>query len=144
MIRERLIHPGILSGLASAGHGSQVLVADALYPHATGALPGVQREHLNLTPGLVAAPDVIGLIADTVHIEAATYMETAEGGASSPVREYQNLLAEHRHAGDAEIAWNSVERKAFYDLCRSPNVCMLIATGDVRPYANLLLTIGVP
>lgn len=144
MITGKLIHPQILSALAAAGHGSRVLVADALYPHSTGASERADRVHLNLTPGVVPAPEVIALVAATVHIEAATFMETAEGEVSAPVREYQRLLADHRHGGGAGIDWTSLERMAFYEVCRAPELCLVIATGDVRPYANLLLTIGVP
>jgi L-fucose mutarotase len=36
-----------------------------------------------------------------------------------------------------------LERFAFYDVARSPNVALVIATGEQRIYANILLTIGV-
>ena len=35
-----------------------------------------------------------------------------------------------------------VERMAFYELTRRPDVHLAVATGDQRLYANLLLTIG--
>jgi L-fucose mutarotase len=35
-----------------------------------------------------------------------------------------------------------VERMAFYELTRRPEVTLAVATGDQRLYANLLLTIG--
>ncbi|RAD07556.1 RbsD or FucU transport, partial [Burkholderia multivorans] len=35
------------------------------------------------------------------------------------------------------------ERFAFYDLARSRDLGLVIATGDQRQYANLLLTVGV-
>ena len=35
------------------------------------------------------------------------------------------------------------ERFAFHDAAGTPDVCLTIATGDQRIYANLLLTIGV-
>ena len=36
-----------------------------------------------------------------------------------------------------------IERFQFYDAAGTPDVCLTIATGDQRIYANLLLTIGV-
>ncbi|MBB4932318.1 L-fucose mutarotase [Lipingzhangella halophila] len=144
MITYRLLHPEILAGLAAAGHGAQVLIADALYPHSTGVPAPAARVHLNLRPGLVAARDVLEVVADTVHIEAAVYMADADGGESEPVREYRGLLGSHRHGGDQEVAWSGLERTDFYAACRRPDVCMLVATGETRPYANLLLRIGVP
>lgn len=144
MITGRLLHPGLLAALAGAGHGSRVLIADALYPHSTGANPAAERVHLNLRPGLVAAAEVLQLVAQTVPLETAAYMETAEGGISEPVEEYQAILADHRHAGGQELTWSGAERHEFYRLCRSQDLCLLVATGETRPYANLLLTIGVP
>lgn len=144
MIRGRLIHPQVLGALAAAGHGSQVLLADALYPHATGAGGHVPRVHLNLAPGLVSAADVLELVAETVHLEAATSMLTAEGDTSDPVQEFQDQLADHRHGGGQPVEWTALPREQFYRACRGDDVCLLVATGETRPYANLLLTVGVP
>ncbi len=144
MIKHGMLHPELLAGLAAAGHGSQLLVADALYPHSTGAPATASRVHLNLRPGLVAAHDVIEVVAGTVPIEAAVFMTDADGDESEPVREYRTLLAPHRHDGDQEVAWSGLRRMDFYDACRQPDVCLLVATGETRPYANLLLRIGIP
>jgi len=144
MMRSGLLHPPLLAALAGAGHGSQVLIADALYPHDTGANPSAVRIHLNLRPGLVAACDVLQLVADSCYLEAALFMEDADGRASEAVREYQEALAGHRHWGGREVAWSGIERFAFYEACQARNVSVVIATGEVRPYSNLLVTIGVP
>lgn len=144
MLIGKLIHPQLLSALAAAGHGSQILVADALYPHSSGTSGRAERVHLNLTAGLIAAPDVLKVLSETIYIEAATYMRTAEGTASEPVLDYQTILANHRHGGGKAIAWTGIDRHDFYRAARSDDVTLLIATGDIRPYANLLLTIGVP
>lgn len=144
MITGPLIHPTLLAALANAGHGSQVLIADALYPHSTGVAATTERVNLNLRAGMVPAVDVLEAIAETVPLEAATYMQTAEGIASPPVQEFQQLLAKYQHNVGETASWSSLERMAFYEACRQPEVCLLVATGEVRPYANLLLTVGVP
>jgi L-fucose mutarotase len=36
-----------------------------------------------------------------------------------------------------------VERFAFYDLAKATDTVVVVATGDQRQWANLLLTIGV-
>jgi L-fucose mutarotase len=36
-----------------------------------------------------------------------------------------------------------VERFAFYEAGGTKDVCLTVATGDQRIYANLLLTVGV-
>lgn len=144
MNRGYLLHPDLLRTLAAAGHGAKVLIADALYPHSTGVPPTATTVYLNLCAGTVAAADVLKAIAETVPLEAATYMQTAEGGASEPVAEFQQLLASYHHNGGENVSWSSLERMAFYEVCCSPDVCLLVASGERRPYANLLLTIGVP
>jgi L-fucose mutarotase len=146
MLRTEILHPDLLAGLARAGHGSQVLIADALFPHATGAAPGVPRVQLNLTPGMVPAAEVVRLVAGACPIEAASFMADpgADDGRSPAVVDFASLLADQRHAGGRTVEWSGVERMAFYEACWSRDVALVIATGEVRPYANLLLTIGVP
>ena len=144
MMRSGLLHPPLLAALAGAGHGSQILIADALYPHDTGANPSAVRIHLNLRPGLVAARDVLELVADSCYVEAARFMEDADGQPSEAVREYQEVLGGHTHWGGRRVGWSGLERFAFYEACQARTVSVVIATGEVRPYSNLLLTVGVP
>lgn len=144
MISGPLLHPQLLHGLAAAGHGAKVLVADALYPHSTGAPADATRVHLNLCEGMVPALAVMDTVALTIAVEEITFMATAEGTASDPVVECQRRLAGHRHGGGREITWTSLDRWAFYEACREPDVCLVVATGERRPYTNFLLTIGVP
>lgn len=144
MMKGRVLHPALLSGLAEAGHGSQILIADALYPHSTGAPSTAPRVHLNLCAGMIPAADVLKAVAETIYVESAIYMQTAEGGASEAVKEFQQLLTPHAHSGGEEIIWSSLARMEFYAACREPDVCLLVATGETRPYSNLLLTVGVP
>ena len=41
------------------------------------------------------------------------------------------------------LALDPLERFAFYAAARDDNMALLIATGEERVYANILLTIGV-
>ena len=47
------------------------------------------------------------------------------------------------HDGKVDVELSKIERFKFYDAAGSPEVCLTIATGEQRIYANLLLTIGV-
>lgn len=134
MLKTSLTHPPLIRALAAAGHGSKVLIADSNYPHATAHGPNAEVIHLNLTRGLVNGPDTLAAIIQTVPIESAAVM--APGADSLPVhQEYQALLG----AAPMEI----LERFAFYEAARSEDLAVLIATGEDRIYANVLLTIGV-
>ncbi|HEV8372741.1 MAG TPA: RbsD/FucU family protein [Actinomycetota bacterium] len=136
MLRTRLIHPEILGALAAAGHGSQVLISDGNYPHATATPPSARRVYLNLSPGRVTVTEVLEAIAATVPLEAAAVMRPHDAEAPAVLEEYRALLP-------AGTPVEVVERFAFYELARRPDVTLAVATGDQRLYANLLLTIGV-
>ena len=91
--------------------------------------------HLNLRPGLLNVGQVLETLLDAVPIEHATVM--GSNGPSIPAHDgYRAALGE-------EVTFEEVERFAFYDLARTPEVAVVIATGDQRQYANLLLTVGV-
>jgi L-fucose mutarotase len=136
MLRTRLIHPEILGALAAAGHGSQVLISDGNFPHATATPPSARRVYLNLSPGRVTVTEVLEAIAATVPLEAAAVMRPHDAEAPAVLEEYRALLP-------AGTPVEVVERFAFYELARRPDVTLAVATGDQRLYANLLLTIGV-
>jgi L-fucose mutarotase len=135
MLRTRLIHPEILAALAAAGHGSQVLVSDGNFPHATATPPGARRVYLNLSPGRVTVTEVLEAVAATVPLEAAAVMRPHDADVPAVLEEYRALLPS---GTPVEV----VDRLGFYELARRPDVTLAVATGDQRLYANLLLTIG--
>lgn len=136
MLNHELIHPPLLEALATAGHGSRILLADGNYPYLTMVNPAARLVHLNLAPGLLTVTDVLPLIQTAVNFESAAVMRPAEGVDASVQEEYRRQL------GD-DVPVELVDRFDFYDLVRSPEVGLVVATGEVRLYANLLLTIGL-
>lgn len=136
MLKTTLLHPGILHALAGAGHGSQLLIADGNYPCATTAGPNADLVYLNLAPGTVTATDVLKAIVPAIPIEAAQVMATADGSIPPIFAEFQEILG-------SKPALQPLERFAFYEAVGQPAVCLVIATGEQRIYANILLTIGV-
>jgi len=136
MLKTRLLHPEILQALGGAGHGSKVLVADGNYPFGTGGPAEAARVHLNLAPGLVQVTDVLKVLVESIPIEAAEVMRPAEG----PEPE---IFAEFRHVLGPAVPLRSLGRLEFYDVARQRDTALVIATGEQRIYANLLLTIGV-
>jgi len=144
VLRYELLHPGLVGALAAAGHGSRVLLADANYPHSTGARPGVERVHLNLRPGLLTVDQVLEVLLDAVPVESAAVM--VPGGVEGDVLAAGEEIPAHtgyRELLGPDVAWQELDRFAFYDAARSDDVAVLVATGDQRVYANLLLTLGV-
>jgi L-fucose mutarotase len=135
MLRGNLLHPEILEALGRAGHGSKILIADGNYPFSTGANSQTRRVYLNLSPGLVTVTDVLGVLVEAIPIEAASVM-TKEGTEPSIFKEFRELLP-------AEIQLEPLERFTFYTSVQESSTALLIATGEERTYANILLTIGV-
>ncbi len=136
MLKTNLLHPEILSALGAAGHGSRVLIADGNYPFSTGSNPDAKKVFLNLRPGLVSCLDVLQVMVDAVPIESVLVMVPPEG----PEPEIQ---AEMRKMLPAGVPVERKQRLNFYEEARSPDTALVIATGEQRIYANILLVIGV-
>jgi L-fucose mutarotase len=145
MIQGKLIHPQILAALARAGHGSRVLISDGNFPHWTARGPNAEVVYLNLSPGLPGVCDVLRALTTAIPVEAAAVMAVNKTGpfamATDPDiwTEFKNLLS----GTDSKGELTPVERFAFYEAARAPDVCLTIATAEQKIYANLLLTIGV-
>lgn len=136
MLKSRLLHPEILNALASAGHGSKVVIADSNYPFATHCGPNAHIVYLNLAPGLVTATQALEVIADSIPIEAAEVMVPNDGSEPPIFSEFRRVLGEG-------IELKAHDRFGFYDVAKSDAVCLMLATGEQRIYANVILTIGV-
>ncbi len=135
MLRGKLIHPQILSALGGMGHGSQILIADGNFPFSTHPNPLAAHVYLNLSPGLITATQALEALVSAIPVEAAYVMQPGDGSEPPIFAEFRALLP--------GISLQNVERFAFYDLTRQPEVGLVIATGEQRIYANVLLTIGV-
>ncbi|MBN1591406.1 MAG: RbsD/FucU family protein [Pirellulales bacterium] len=136
MLKTKLLQPEILGILGMAGHGSQVLIADGNYPFLTGSPETAEKVFLNLMPGMVKVTDVLEALIAAIPIEAATVMVPDDGAEQPIFAEFRKLLSE-----GPELT--KIGRFPFYDLVRTSDTALVIATGEQRIYANLLLTIGV-
>lgn len=136
MLLTDLLHPGILEALAGAGHGARVLLADGHYPASTATGDRARTVHLNLTPGLLDVTTVLDVLLNALPVESAQVMVPPEGEPEpAAIAEYRARLA--------PVPVGTLDRFAFYDAARSPDLALAIVTADTRTYANLLLTIGV-
>ncbi len=124
-----------MQALGGAGHGAKVLISDGNFPHSTGSNYYAKKVFLNLAPGLLTVTAVLEVIATAIPVEAVEVMATADGSEPLIWAEFRALLPGHR--------LEPRERWAFYEAARSSDVALVIATGEQRIYANILLTIGV-
>jgi L-fucose mutarotase len=135
MLRYPLLHPQLIAALARTGHGSRILIADANYAHATNVHPDSELVSLNLRPGLIAVDDILETLQTAIPIEAVHVMRPDDGTTPEVWSRYRELL------GD-DLPLESLDRGAFYDTCRQPDLALCVASGDQRLYANVLLTVG--
>lgn len=135
MLKQRLIHPEILDALAAAGHGAKVIIADGNYPASTQIGDNAALVYLNLAPGKTKVTEVLDILLTAMAVEDASVMEPDEGPEPSIFQEFRSLMP--------DITLNKLSRFEFYEEACSPDVCLVIVTGEQRIYANLLLTIGV-
>jgi L-fucose mutarotase len=145
MLKSQLLHPQILQALARAGHGAKVLISDGNYPHWVKRGPNAEVVFLNLSPGKMTCTEVLAALLSAIPIEKAEVMDYAKTGPNSlsqdpPIwNEFRQIL----HDNGADLELDKIERFKFYDVAGTPEVCLTVATGDQRIYANLLLTVGV-
>jgi L-fucose mutarotase len=145
MLKGPVLHPGLLAGLARAGHGALVLVADANYPASTARGPRSRLVHLNLRPGVVDAVTVLEAVAGQIPVEEATVMAPARSGAYALAEDppiwsrFTRVLAEQ----GAPVPLQQLDRPAFYAAASTSDHVLTVVTGETEVYANLLLRVGV-
>lgn len=136
MLKIKLLHPEILSALAGNGHGARVLIADSNFPFSTCPPPTAKKVFLNFAPGLLVVTDVLSVLKEFIPIETAMVMVPPDGSRQAIYSEFEEILG-------SEITLKNLKRFEFYEEVKSSDTCLVIATGEGRRFANILLVIGV-
>lgn len=146
MLKIAVSHPEILHALGSAGHLSKILISDGHYPHGTHPNPRAKIVWANFTPGLLDAVTMLKIVADLVPIEKVEVMEPHRDGPyamkeNPPIwKRFEEILRTH---SDFRGQLTPLQKPQFNEQARSDDVCLVIATGEMEIYANVLITIGV-
>ena len=146
MLKLPVLHPEILSSLASAGHLSRVLISDGNYPHNHAPNPRAKIVWANFCPGMVDAVTLLGLVAELVPIELVHVMQPAREGAWA-MQEDPPIWQLFRKVLDARSNFRDqfiqLQKPEFNDLARGDATTLVIASAEIAIYANILITIGV-
>lgn len=134
MLLSKCIHPEILEAVGKMGHGSRILISDGCYPHITGSPASARKVWLNLMPDMLRVTNVLEALTSIIPVEEAFVMVPPDEADQPIFAEFKKLLA------DMELT--KLQRLEFYDKAREPDTALLIATGDQRNWANLLLTMN--
>ena len=135
MIKTEIIHPDLLQALAQCGHKANILIADANYSFLTNSSPRARIIYLNFSPGLISSVVILQKMLGYINIEKAVLMSCPDDFDNTLAREYRTLLAE-------STAVEYVTREAFYALAKSSDTLLVVASGETRRFANILLTVG--
>ena len=135
MIKSDIIHPELLYALAKCGHKTRILIADSNYAFVTNSPKDATIVYLNLSPGTVAAPLILEKILHCINVESAALMACPQDFINTIEAEYLHLLPESCHI-------EHLAREDFYAEAKADQTLLIIATGEQRRFANLLLTVA--
>ena len=125
----------LLAILSDMGHGDDIVIADANFPAAALARRLIRLPMVSATDTLDAVLSVLPL---DDFVEAPTAAMDAPGDLPGIYADFQAATAAaERHP----VALELIDRFAFYD--RAREAFAVIATGDRRLYANIILKKGV-
>ena len=124
----------LLHGLASMGHGDDLVIADANFPAARLARRLVQTTAESTTRLAMA---VLTLLPLDEFVPAPLTLMQGERAQDSDAPALTDLTAALASFGKVE----QLERNTFYD--RAASAFAIVATADARPYANIILRKGV-
>ena len=135
---DPLLGPDLLHALASMGHGDELVIVDANFPAASMGPRVVEVRGADSPAVLRAILSVFPV--DTFVVPAVVTMEVVGDPAAvpPPVAEFAGAMSD-RGLGECEIS--RLDRKAFYTRARGAFV--IVRTGELRPYGNVLLVKGV-
>ena len=149
MLKTALIHPEILSVLATAGHHAKILIADANYPATTKMGPNAEIIYLNLAPGVLSVAEVLKHILAVHPVEEAVIMDPLREDPAiagypedwePPVwKDYRKVFAE----SDQDQELQKIQKWEYYDYVTTADHLLTIQTGEQEMYANICLATGV-
>ncbi len=133
MLKTALINPQIMKQLSLLGHGDKILIADGNYPLDSKS-GSAEKVFLGLTGGVPTVTQVLETLAQVINIEKAEVM--VPDGETPPIfEEFTKILNGMKLDG--------LGRYEFYDASCNPTVRLAISTGELRIFANILITVGV-
>jgi L-fucose mutarotase len=139
---DPLLTPDLLKVLAEMGHGDELVIADANFTAASlgAGKPVIPLAGVGVQRAVEAVLTLLPL--DAMVDQPLALMQvggTAEGYRSAQQR---TLIAALQAAGHASPGqWLAMERFAFYD--RVKNAFAIVHTGELQPWANVILKKGV-
>ena len=131
------VSPDLLKALCEMGHGDEILLADAHFPGHSLGRRILRADGLSI-PTLLDA--MLPLIDLDIHAYSLIMMQTDPEDALDMGIEADYMRVVHKHAPATSLP-GRIGRQAFYE--RARNAYVILITGELRGYANLILRKGV-
>jgi L-fucose mutarotase len=135
---DPLLGPDLLHILAAMGHGDELVIADANFPAASIARRLVRLDGVDAPRALRAVLSVLPVDTFTRTPAAVMAVVGDPGAVPPPVRDFQPIVDA---AASRPVRIEVLERFAFYERARA--AFAVVATGEPRPYGNILVVKGV-
>ena len=132
---DPLLTGELLAILSDMGHGDEIVITDANFPAAAAARRLVRLPMISATDALDAVLSVLPL---DDFVEAPTAAMDAPGDRPEIYLDFEAATAK---AEGRDVGLELIDRFAFYDRARVAYA--VIATGERRLYANIILKKGV-
>lgn len=135
---DPLLSPELLMILRAMGHGDEIAIVDANYPATSNADWLVRLDGIDASQALAAILSVLPL--DSFVDDPANGMQVVGKPDEIPpaIADFQTIV--DRLAG-FPVKIGRLERFGFYE--RAKTCFAIVATGDRRLYANIILKKGV-
>lgn len=130
------ISPDLIKIICEMGHGDEIVLADANFPSASTAQRLVRADGIEIPELLSGILELFPL--DQYDNTNFILMEKCEGDTAdvSVWSEYENILKKSNP--DAKMSF--IERFDYYE--RAKKAYAVVATGERRQYANIILKKG--
>ncbi|NIZ12781.1 D-ribose pyranase [Phaeobacter sp. HF9A] len=132
MKKHGILNRDISALVARLGHLDEITICDAGLP----CPAGVQVIDLSLTFGKPSLWDVLETLRQELVIEGAIWAHEARGPVEERFRAELDLWSP-----DKEIAAQQLSHAAFKDRSRQSRA--ILRSGEITPYANIILISGV-
>lgn len=135
---DPLLGPELLMMLRAMGHGDEIVIVDSNYPSTSNARRLVRLDGADSNQALSAVLSVMPLDSFVDCPANGMQMVGKPDEVPPAVADFQTII--DARAG-FPVKVGLIERFAFYE--RAKTCFAVVATGDRRSYANIVLTKGV-
>ena len=138
MVKGALTHPQLARDIRLLGHGDQILITDGNYPISSHVSRQAKIRHLGFTAGKPKVTTILRVLLTEISVEKTTVMTPGETEGDPEIfTEFTELLKVKPDQLDR------LSRERFYAAALKDNVRLVVTSGELRTYANLILTVGV-